>query len=483
MVDAVLFTLAALLVVFAGACAMADSALSRVPRVHVEEFTRDGRRGAKSLAKVINDASHYLNLVLLLRVTAEMTAAVIVAVAAVRIFGLHWPVVVVVSLVMVVVSYVVIGVAPRTIGRQHADGVSLAVAPVVYGLARVLGPLPRLLIAFGNAITPGRGFREGPFTTEAELRDLVDLAEKARVIEHGERQMIHSVFELGDTLVREVMVPRTDIVFIEKTKTLRQAMSLALRSGFSRIPVVGENEDDVVGIVYLRDLAKRIYEYREAETLERVESIMRPPVFVPDSKPIDELLREMQAARNHVAIVVDEYGGTAGLVTIEDILEEIVGEITDEYDLERPRVEPLGDGTVRVTARLSIDELEELFGVQIDRADHEVETVGGLLAQVLGRVPIPGARATVAGLELIAEGAAGRRNKIATVLVRRLPEAPETAAEPEHTAAAEPADAPGHGPSRTDGGDPAVPGQPAENVVNDAGMPVAAAPRGDGVRR
>src|SRR5581483_3321476 len=168
--------------------------------------------------------------------------------------------------------------------------------------------------------------------------------------------MIHSVFELGDTIVRGVMVPRTDIVFIERSKTLRQAMSLALRSGFSRIPVVGDNEDDVVGIVYLRDLAQRVYEYRDAESVERVESLMRPATFVPDSKPVDELLREMQAARTHVAVVVDEYGGTAGLVTIEDILEEIVGEITDEYDREGPRVEHLDDDAVRVTARLPVDE-------------------------------------------------------------------------------------------------------------------------------
>jgi len=272
----------------------------------------------------------------------------------------------------------------------------------------------------GNALTPGRGFRDGPFTSEAELRDLVDLAEASKVIESDEREMIHSVFELGDTIVREVMVPRTDIVFLERTKTLRQAMSLALRSGFSRIPVVGENEDDVVGIVYLRDLAKRAYEYRESESSERVESLMRSATFVPDSKPVDELLREMQAERNHVAIVVDEYGGTAGLVTIEDILEEIVGEITDEYDRELPRVEELSDGVVRVTARLPVDELEELFSIKLESEDENVETVGGLLAQALGRVPIPGASARVGGLELHAEGALGRRNRIATVVVRRL---------------------------------------------------------------
>ena len=183
----------------------------------------------------------------------------------------------------------------------------------------MLGPLPRLLILVGNAITPGRGFSEGPFASEAELRELVDLAEASSVIESGERQMIHSVFELGDTLVREVMVPRTDVVFIERSKTLRQAMSLALRSGYSRIPVVGENLDDIVGFAYLKDVTRRVFDRHEAETTERVESVMRPVLYVPDSKPVDALLREMQAERKHIAVVVDEYGGTAGLVTIEDV--------------------------------------------------------------------------------------------------------------------------------------------------------------------
>ncbi len=251
---------------------------------------------------------------------------------------------------------------------------------------------------------------------------MVDLAEASKVIESDERQMIHSVFELGNTIVREVMVPRTDIVFIEQTKTLRQAMSLALRSGFSRLPVVGENEDDVVGTVYLRDITRRVFEYRESESTERVESLMRPATFVPDSKPADVLLREMQAERIHLVIVVDEYGGTAGLATIEDILEEIVGEITDEHDREGPRIERLADGGVRVTARLPVDELAELFDVEIED-DDAVETVGGLLAQALGRVPIPGATATVAGLELVAEGARGRRNTIASVVVRLTDEA------------------------------------------------------------
>jgi CBS domain containing-hemolysin-like protein len=235
--------------------------------------------------------------------------------------------------------------------------------------------------------------------------------------------MVRSVFELGDTIVREVMVPRTDMVFIEADKTVEQALSLALRSGFSRIPVVGENEDDVVGIAYLKDIAAWTHEHpaatpeEKAGAAEKVATVMRPASYVPDSKPVDELLRQMQAQRSHVAIVIDEYGGTAGLVTIEDILEEIVGEITDEYDNERPPVEWLSPDSARVTARLSVTELGELFGVNLEEED--VETVAGLLARALGRVPIAGSTATVRGLRLTAEHLVGRRNKIDTVLVER----------------------------------------------------------------
>jgi CBS domain containing-hemolysin-like protein len=235
-------------------------------------------------------------------------------------------------------------------------------------------------------------------------------------IEPGEREMVKSVVQLGDTIVRDVMVPRTDMVFIEADKTLQQALSLALRSGFSRLPVVGENTDDIVGIAYMKDIVAWEHEHPDAEAAEKVASIMRPASFVPDSKPVDELLRQMQARRIHVSIVIDEYGGTAGLVTIEDLLEEIVGEITDEYDNEQPPVERLDDGSFRVTARLPVAELEELFGVTISAED--VETVAGLLAHELGRVPISGSTATVSGLRLTAEkNLAGRRNKIGTVLV------------------------------------------------------------------
>jgi len=246
-------------------------------------------------------------------------------------------------------------------------------------------------------------------------------------VESGERQMIHSVFELGDTIAREVMVPRTDVVWIERTKTVRQALALALRSGFSRLPVIGENVDDVVGVVYLKDLVRRSQNSGDQRG-PRVEELMRTPTFVPESKPVDELLRDMQAQRIHIAIVVDEYGGFAGLVTIEDILEEIVGEIADEHDtVQRPPVEELPDGSMRVTARLPVEDLAELFDVELPE-DDDVETVGGLLARALGRVPIEGASAEIGGLKLVAESTGGRRNRIDTMLVCRV----EPAAEEEH---------------------------------------------------
>jgi CBS domain containing-hemolysin-like protein len=419
--DIWLLVLAALLVVLAGLFAMVESALSRVSRVRAEELAREERRGSSALLEVLADPARYLNVLTLLRVVGELVATVLVTTVMLdALAGPRWRALLVAGAVMVVVSYVAVGVSPRTLGRQHADRIGLAGAPLARRITRVLGPLPRLLILVGNALTPGKGFAEGPFASEAELRDLVDLAQENKVIEDEERAMIHSVFELGDTIVREVMVPRTDMVWIERGKTLRQALSLALRSGCSRIPVVGDGGlDDVVGIVYLKDVSRRTFDYRESETSERVEQLMRPAAFVPESKPVAQLLREMQAEQTHMAIVVDEYGGTAGLVTIEDILEEIVGDIADEYDREQPMVEHLPGGQVRVSTRLHIEELGELFGVELE--DDDVDTVGGLLGKHLGRVPIAGSRVVVEDLELVAEAAQGRRNRVATVLVREVP--------------------------------------------------------------
>jgi CBS domain containing-hemolysin-like protein len=439
MSDTALLVSAAGLVVLAGLFAMSDAALGAVSPARAAELAREGVRGARTLQAVAADAPRHINLLLLLRLVCELTATTLVALVVIGHLDVGWEAALTTAGTMTLVSFVLVGVGPRTVGRQHAYTVGRLTAPLVRWLGRALGPLASLLIWIGNAVTPGRGYREGPFATTVELRELVDLAEQRGVVEHGEREMIHSVFELGQTIVREVMVPRTEMVWIESHKTLRQAMVLALRSGFSRIPVIGENVDDVLGMMYLKDLVRRTASGDPGAQDIPVAQIMREATYVPESKPVDDLLREMQAARSHIAVVVDEYGGTAGLVTIEDILEEIVGEITDEYDVvERPPVERLPDGKVRVTARLPIEDLGELFETELP-AD-EVETVAGLLAQALGRVPIPGASAEVGGLRLTAEGTTGRRNRIDTVLVQRVSDG-ESPAGAEPAEERQPADA------------------------------------------
>ncbi|KRF24548.1 hemolysin family protein [Phycicoccus sp. Soil803] len=392
----------------------AEAALWRMSRVRAQELLEERRPGAVALNRIVGDSAAYLSVTAFLRIVAESTTAVLITLGAINLVDGFWRRLLVAIGVMALVSFVVVGVSPRTLGRQHSDSVALLASPLIVGLRTFLGPVARVLIALGNAVTPGRGYRDGPFQSESELRDLVDLAGESSVIEAGEREMIHSVFELGDTVAREVMVPRTDMVTIDGEKSLRSAMSLFLRSGFSRIPVVGDGSDDILGLLYFKDVVRRVNADHEAGTLP-VTAQMRPMHYVPESKPVDDLLREMQRDQSHFAVVVDEYGGTAGLVTIEDIIEEIVGEIADEYDREAPGVEDLGDGTFRVPATMDIDDLADLFGVDIE--EEEVDTVGGLIGKAIGRVPIVGSRCEVGGLSLTAERMAGRRHRIASVIV------------------------------------------------------------------
>ena len=407
---------AVLAIVVAFVISMAESAFQRMSRVRAEELLDEGRAGATALVRVVGDTAAYLSVLSFVRVIAESTAAVMVTLAAVVLVEGTWQPFLVAIGVMALISFAVVGVSPGTLGRQHVVAVSLVAAPVTIWLRRILGPFSRLLVALTNAVTPGKGFRDGPFESESELRDLVDVARENRLIEAGEREMIHSVFELGDTLTREVMVPRTDMVAIDEDRVNRQAMSLFLRSGFSRIPVVGESLDDVVGVLYLKDVMRRLNADPESGS-HPVTELMRPPRFVPESKAVDDLLREMQLEQTHLAVVVDEYGGTAGIVTIEDILEEIVGEITDEYDREAPEVEDLGDGRFRVAATMHVDDLAELLDVDLE--EDEVDTVGGLIGKTIGKVPILGSTCEVAGLRLTAERMSGRRHRIATVVVER----------------------------------------------------------------
>jgi CBS domain containing-hemolysin-like protein len=397
-----------------------DAAISTVSMARVHELVRDERPGAVRLAKVMADRPRYINLVVLLRIVCEISATVLLAQFFYRAVSREWGLFIA-AVVMVVISFVVIGVGPRTLGRQNAYSIALVSALPLQVISVLLAPISRILVVLGNMLTPGRGFRNGPFASEIELREVVDLAQQRGVVAADERRMIQSVFELGDTPAREVMVPRTEMIWIESDKSADQATSVAVRSGHSRIPVIGENVDDVVGVVYLKDCVQQAYYSSAGGRDTVVTEVMRPAVFVPDSKPLDELLREMQRDRNHMTLLVDEYGAIAGLVTIEDVLEEIVGEIADEYDAaEVAPVEELGDNRFRVSARLPIEDVGELYGVEFEE-DLDVDTVGGLLALELGRVPLPGSEVESHGLLLHAEGGPDHRGRIriGTVLVSR----------------------------------------------------------------
>ena len=423
-----LVLIAIALIVASGLLIAAETAMTRVSKTRIDELRKEGNgneKRAELLLGVLQDRARYVNVLFLLSTIATITSITLISYVAVRALTSGdgwstWIALVVVIAALVVVAYIGLGVAPRTLGRQHAERIALIAARPTRFLATILGPITTLLIVIGNALTPGKGFREGPFDTAAELREMVDLAGADDLIEDAERKMIHSVFDLGDTFAREVMVPRTEMVFIERNKSLRQAISLSLRSGFSRIPVIGENADDVVGVIYLKDMVRRTFEHHEAEREDAVDSLMRATSFGPDSKPADELLKDMQAARVHVAIVVDEYGGTAGLVTIEDILEEIVGEIADEYDTAAPEVTQLDDDRYRVLSRMNLDDFAELTQMEINAEDEGVDTVLGFMAKRLGRVPIPGAEVVENGWSLVAERGAGRRNRIGAVLATRI---------------------------------------------------------------
>lgn len=409
---------AILLIPVAGLFAALDAALSTVSVARVDEMAKDGRYGASRLARMLTNRPRYINVTVLLHVLALVAAAVLFTlVFSDLIDSTAWALTAAIG-VTTVAGYVVAGVGPRTLGRQHAYTIALGAAKPLAMISIVLAPIATLLVSLGNAVTPGGGFRNGPFASEIELLEIVDMARERGVVADDESRMIQSVVELGETTAREVMTPRTEMVWIESDKTVGQAARLTVKSGYSRIPVVdGDDSDDVVGVVYLRDIVARLDD--PDGRAAPVSDVMRPAVFVPDAKRIDDLLAEMQRDHNHLALLVDEYGGTAGLVSIEDILEEIVGEIVDEYDTtEVPPFEELEDGSYRLSARLGLDEVAEIFDIDFpDEVTEEVETVGGLMALELGRVPLPGARVVTTGLDLRAEGGTDRRGRVKVVTV------------------------------------------------------------------
>ncbi|HAM25202.1 MAG TPA: HlyC/CorC family transporter [Microbacteriaceae bacterium] len=406
-------SVAVLLVIFGGLLAAADAALGVLSRNDLLEIAAHSR-ARNSLLAIAGDVGAHVNAVNFMRVVAETTAAVLVSLSFAYVFADWWWALFASALIMITVSFVLVGSSPRSVGRVHARAIARWSAWVVHAIRVLLGPVAAALVAVGNRVTPGR---RASFSSEEQLLSMVDEATEDKVLEEDDRELIHSIFEFNDTVVREVMIPRTDMVTIDDTENLGAAMGLFLSKGVSRMPVMGEDVDEVRGILYLRDVARLSYERPLGMDELTVVELVRPALFIPESKKADDTLRQMQLESNHLAMVVDEYGGIAGLVTLEDLIEELVGDISDEYDHEVVEIEELADGVFRVSARLPVDELGELFAIDLE--DDDVDSVGGLLTKALGRLPLTGSVATYSGLILTAERTEGRRKRLSTVLVER----------------------------------------------------------------
>jgi CBS domain containing-hemolysin-like protein len=393
------------LLVLAAFLAMSETSLTRINRVKAITLQEEGAPGADKLAKLVERPERVLNPVLLLVLICHLMIATLTGVLIERRFSGVIGFVAGIAFEIVAV-FVLAEAAPKTYAVQHTDRSALRVAPLVSAIAGFwpLRMLSRGLIGLSNAILPGKGLKEGPYVSEEELLALADVAVEEDVIEREERALIHSIIEFGDTVVREVMVPRPDMVALESGAAVGDAMEVAIAAGYSRIPVYEQNIDDITGIVCAKDMMRALREERGDKV---VRELLRSAVYVPETKRVAELMREMQAEKFHMAIVVDEYGGTAGLVTLEDLIEELVGEIVDEFDVEEPLVEPLPGGDVRVNGRMPLDELNELLHADFPEGDWD--TVAGLVFNLLGHVPTEGETVEYDDHRFRAEKVQGRR--------------------------------------------------------------------------
>ncbi|QZN84617.1 hemolysin family protein [Cellulomonas sp. C5510] len=410
-----LATLTVAAVLAAAVLSAGEAAVLRIGRSAVADLLAARHPAAERVRRLAEDRVAVAGSAGVVRLLCEMLAAVCLTLA-IAASDLQWSLELVIAVLACAFLTVVLArISPRSLGHRHPSQVLAFTSRLLVAVRAVAGPLVRVAPSAGADLD------------EDGLREMVERVGDSPAIDTDERAMVRSVLGLGDTLTREVMVPRTDMVTTGEATPLRKVLSLLLRSGYSRVPVVGEQVDDLRGVLYLKDLVRRLQDDPAAAEAPAV-SLVRPAVFVPESKPVDELLRELQAGASHLAMVVDEYGGIAGLVTIEDALEEIVGELTDEHDPSAPQVEDLGGGAYLVPARMAKDDLGELFGLEVE--DDDVDTAGGLLAKALGKVPIPGSAGEIHGLRLVAQGTEGRRKRVARVLVSRAPEPQDDDVEP-----------------------------------------------------
>ncbi|MGI8706808.1 MAG: hemolysin family protein [Actinomycetota bacterium] len=413
MSDLLVLVIIFVLLLLAAVTAAAETSISRIGRVKAHHFAREKRKNGELLVRMVEDPAPYLNSVLLLTLIAHLTGTSLATALALRRFGTGGEAIAAAAMTFTI--FVFAEVIPKTYVVRYTERASLLLARPVFLLGRLLQPVSQVLVWFANLVMvplPGRGLPKGPFVTEEEIRHLTDIAEEEEEIEEEERELIHSVFEFGDTVVREVMVPRTDMIVLRSDASIDEALETIVKAGYSRIPLYEGDTDNIVGVLYAKDLLKRT----RSPNGSKVSSMGRAPLFVPEQKKVADLLREMQSQRIHMAIVVDEYGGTAGLVTIEDVIEEIVGEIVDEYDQEEPLVEPVDENTIRVDAKMPIDEVNELLNV--DLPHEEWDTVGGLVFGLTGRVPTRGEAVRFDSIEFVTERVTGRR--IQKVVIKKV---------------------------------------------------------------
>ena len=404
-VDAWLLVAIVVLLVLTAALTAAEAALARITRPRAEDLAAEGRRHGEVLADVVRRPEQTITTLVFLRIACLLAHATLVGALANDVLG---PVGMGVAIALdVAVVFVLAETAPKTLAVLDPERVALIVARPVRAVAAI-APLrwgARALIGLTNVLLPGKGLKHGPFvSSDDELLAVAEIGVEEGVIEEEERALIESIITFGDTIVREVMVPRPDMITVSAQFRVADVMEVFLLNGYSRMPVCSEGLDDVIGLAYAKDLMGA---ERDGKQGVPVLELVRPARFVPETKRVPDLLREMQRDKFHMAIVVDEYGGTAGLVTLEDLIEELVGEITDEFDIDDPIVEPLPGGGIRVHARTPLDEVNDLLGARLPEGDWD--TVGGLVYDRIGHVPVEGESVDVPGWRLTAQRIQGRR--------------------------------------------------------------------------
>jgi CBS domain containing-hemolysin-like protein len=417
--DVAMIVAIVVLILVATFLSVAETALTRITPHRAAGLRDENRFGGTDLAWLVERPEMWLNSLLLTVLVCQLVQATLTGIVADRLFGV-WGVALA-TFVNVVLVFVIAEAAPKTWAIQHTDRAALLAAKPVRAIALFppLRLLSRGLIGLTNVILPGKGLKKGPYVTEEELLALAEAAVEESVLKEEERELIASIIEFGDTVVREVMVPRPDMITVDADFRIGDALEVMLLNGYSRIPVCGQGIDDIVGVIFAKDLMRID---RDGRGDQPVTACMRPPTFVPESKRVADLLPEMQRQQVHLAVVVDEYGGTAGLVTLEDLLEELVGEIRDEFDTEEAMVEPLGEGVLVANARMPVDELNDLLDTPLPTGDWD--SVGGLMFHLLGHVPHEGETIDTDGYQLRAEQVQGRR-------IGRVRVVPASAADPD----------------------------------------------------